>query len=86
MEACPTFKLAPAKDRPAFVSRQVPQRVLDYYFLDKELGRLHVRLQTWAPFTCQVYANRFLNECREQSFWKVGCLFYPFQSGGRSPR
>jgi hypothetical protein len=57
MEACPTFKLAPAKDRPGFVSRKVPQRVLYYYFVDKELGLMHVRLQTCAPFTCQVYAN-----------------------------
>lgn len=57
MEACPTFKLAQAKDRPCFVSRNVPQRVLYYYFIDRELGLMHVRLQTWAPFTCQVYAN-----------------------------
>lgn len=57
MEACRTFKLAPGQDRPGFVARQVPQRVLYYYFVDKELGLMHVRLQTWAPFTCQVYAN-----------------------------
>jgi hypothetical protein len=57
MEACPTFKLASGKGRPGFVSRKVPQRVLYYYFLDQELGLVHVRLQTWAPFTCQVYAN-----------------------------
>lgn len=57
MEACPTFKLALGKDRPGFVSPKVPQRVLYYYFIDKELGFMHVRLQTWAPFTCQVYAN-----------------------------
>jgi len=57
MEACPTFKLKPGKERPSFVSRQVPQRVLYYYFVGKELGLMHVRLQTWAPFTCQVYAN-----------------------------
>ncbi len=57
MEACPTFKLAPGKDRPGFVSRKVPQRVLYYYFVDQELGLMHVRLQTWAPFTCQVYVN-----------------------------
>jgi hypothetical protein len=57
MEACRTFKLAHGKDRPGFVSRQVPQRVLYYYFIDKDLGLMHVRLQTWAPFTCQVYAN-----------------------------
>jgi hypothetical protein len=30
---------------------------LYYYFLDKDLGLIHVRLQTWAPFTCQVYVN-----------------------------
>jgi hypothetical protein len=57
MEACPTFKLASGNDRPGFVTRKVPQRVLYYYFVDKELGLIHVRLQTWAPFTCQVYAN-----------------------------
>lgn len=57
MEACPTFKLAPGKDRPGFVVRKVPQRVLYYSFVDKDLGLIHVRLQTWAPFTCQVYAN-----------------------------
>jgi hypothetical protein len=56
-ESCPTFKLVPGKDRPGFVSRMVPQRVLYYYFIDRELGLMHVRLQTWAPFTCQVYAN-----------------------------
>ncbi len=57
METCPTFKLAQGPERPSFVSRPVSQRVLYYYFLDRELGLMHVRLQTWAPFTCQVYAN-----------------------------
>jgi hypothetical protein len=57
MEACPTFKLGSGIGRPRLVSRKVPQRVLYYYFVDKELGFIHVRLQTWAPFTCQVYAN-----------------------------
>ena len=57
MEACRTFKLACGQDRPGFVFASVPQRVLYYYFVDKELGLMHVRLQTWAPFTCQVYAN-----------------------------
>jgi hypothetical protein len=57
MEACPTFKLAYAEGKPYFQSKMVPQRVLYYYFIDRELGLMHVRLQTWAPFTCQVYAN-----------------------------
>ncbi len=57
MESCQTFKIGPGKDRPCFLRRSVPQRVLYYYVVDKELGLMHVRLQTWAPFTCQVYAN-----------------------------
>jgi hypothetical protein len=73
MEACATFKLAPAKDRPGFVSRKVPQRVLYYYFVDKELGLMHVRLQTWAPFTCQVYANGHDYVARQLK--KKGSLF-----------
>jgi hypothetical protein len=56
-ETCPTFKLAYADQRPIFVPRRVPQRVLYYYFLDANLGLMHVRLQTWAPFTCQIYVN-----------------------------
>ncbi len=57
MESCPTFKLAYQEGRPRFASRMVPQRVLYFYFIDKNLGLIHVRLQTWAPFTCQVYVN-----------------------------
>ena len=57
METCPTFKLAQGEGRPCFVAKQVPQRVLYYYFWDKDLGLMHVRLQTWAPFTCQIYVN-----------------------------
>jgi hypothetical protein len=56
-ETCPTFKLAYADKRPILVPRKVPQRVLYYYFLDANLGLMHVRLQTWAPFTCQIYVN-----------------------------
>ena len=57
METCGTFKLSYGPDRPCFAFRKVPQRVLYYYFLDRDLGLMHVRLQTWAPFTCQIYVN-----------------------------
>jgi len=30
---------------------------LYYYYLDREFGFMHVRLQTWFPFTIQVYIN-----------------------------
>lgn len=56
-ETCPSFQLVPGDKRPRVISRPRVQRVLYYYFLDPQLGLIHVRLQTWAPFTLQVYVN-----------------------------
>jgi hypothetical protein len=56
-ETCPSFALVPGPQRPEFVSRNRQQRVLYYYFLDPHFGLIHVRLQTWLPFTVQVYVN-----------------------------
>jgi hypothetical protein len=57
LETCPSFALVPGPKRPQFVSRPRQQRVLYYYFLDPRFGLIHVRLQTWLPFTVQVYVN-----------------------------
>jgi hypothetical protein len=57
LETCPSFALVPGPERPQFVSRSKQQRVLYYYFLDPQFGLIHVRLQTWLPFTVQVYVN-----------------------------
>jgi hypothetical protein len=57
LETCPSFALVPGPKRPQFVSRSRQQRVLYYYFLDREFGLIHIRLQTWLPFTVQVYVN-----------------------------
>jgi hypothetical protein len=56
-ETCSSFALVPGPKRPQFVSRPRQQRVLYYYFLDPQFGLIHVRLQTWLPFTIQVYVN-----------------------------
>jgi hypothetical protein len=56
-ETCNSFALVPGDKRPRLVSRPRQQRVLYYYFLDPQLGLIHVRLQTWAPFKLQVYCN-----------------------------
>jgi hypothetical protein len=56
-ETCPSFALVPGPDRPQFISRSRQQRVLYYYFLDPQFGLIHIRLQTWLPFTVQVYVN-----------------------------
>ena len=57
MECCPSFKLVSGKDRPRLVNARRQQRVLYFYFLDPELGLIHIRLTTWFPFTVQVYVN-----------------------------
>jgi hypothetical protein len=56
-ETCSSFQLIRGEKRPEFVVRPRQQRVLYYYFLDPQLGFMHVRLQTWFPFTLQVYVN-----------------------------
>jgi hypothetical protein len=56
-ETCPSFTLVPGPKRPQFVSRPRQQRALYYYFLDPQFGLIYVRLQTWLPFTVQVYVN-----------------------------
>jgi len=57
METCRTVKLLHGQGRPRLAFARRPQRVLYYYFLDAEFGLLYVRIQTWFPFTIQVYVN-----------------------------
>jgi hypothetical protein len=56
-ETCRTVQLLGGQQRPHLAFRRRPQRVLYFYFLDADFGLLHVRVQTWFPFTCQVYVN-----------------------------
>ena len=46
-----------AKGRPIIQSKLRKQRVLYYYYLDPQLGRIHVRIETWFPFTVQIAVN-----------------------------
>ena len=57
MECCPSFRLASGEGRPRLVNARRQQRVLYFYFLDPQLGLIHIRLTTWSPFTIQVYVN-----------------------------
>jgi hypothetical protein len=56
-ETCRTVKLRYGDGRPRLVFTQRLQRVLYFYFLDPQFGLRHVRIQTWFPFTTQVYVN-----------------------------
>jgi hypothetical protein len=57
METCRTVKLRQGQGRPRLAFACRPQRVLYYYFMDPQYGLMYVRLQTWFPFTLQVYVN-----------------------------
>lgn len=56
-ETCRTIKLAYADKRPRLIFAKRPQRVLYYYFLDRDFGLIYIRLETWFPYTIQVYVN-----------------------------
>jgi hypothetical protein len=56
-ETCRTVKLLHGQGKPKLAFTWRPQRVLYYYFLDADFGLLYLRLQTWFPFTFQVYLN-----------------------------
>lgn len=56
-ETCRSVKLGQGEGRPRLYFAKRPQRVLYYYFLDPDFGLLHIRVQTFFPFTIQVYVN-----------------------------
>jgi hypothetical protein len=57
VEPCRSFRLAYGRGRPAIRPAWRKCLFLYFYFLDPHFGLLHVRLQTWCPFTIQVYVN-----------------------------
>src|SRR5262249_61010690 len=57
LENCHTFRVrygARGPDLGADVRRCL---VLYYYLMYREFGLMHVKVQTWFPFTLQVYVN-----------------------------
>lgn len=56
-ETCRTVKLRHGRKRPELCFAYRPQRVLYYYNIDPEFGLMYVRLQTWFPYTVQIYVN-----------------------------
>jgi len=56
-ETCRSVKLGKGNQRPWLYFTKRQQRVLYYYFLDPDFGLMYIRLQTFFPFTVQVYVN-----------------------------
>jgi hypothetical protein len=56
-EICRGVKLRHGEGKPILSFTKRPQRVLYYYFLDPDFGLIHVRLQTFFPYTVQIHVN-----------------------------
>lgn len=57
LETCRTFRLKYGKGRPRLAVDHRKCLCLYYYLIDGEFGFMHIRIQTWFPFTVQVYIN-----------------------------
>jgi hypothetical protein len=57
METCRTFRVGYGDGRPVVKTDLRRSLVLYYYLMDREFGLMHVKIQTWCPFTVQVYVN-----------------------------
>lgn len=57
LEPCRTFSLRFTTGQPYVQSAKRKCLHLYYYFIDRDLGLLHVRVQTWFPLQVQVYLN-----------------------------
>jgi hypothetical protein len=57
VEACHSFKVVWGKGRPRLINKRRKCLCLYFYFIHRTLGLLHVRIQTWFPFTVQVCLN-----------------------------
>ncbi len=57
MENCRTFRVQYSDDGPKVRSDQRVCLVIYFYWMDCEFGLMHVKIQTWFPFTMQVYVN-----------------------------
>lgn len=57
VEACQSFKLKWGEGKPQFERNNPRCLCLYFYYIDREFGMMHVRIQTWFPFTIQIYLN-----------------------------
>lgn len=57
VEPCQSFKIAYGKGKPRLRGARRKCLCLYFYYLDPTFGLMHVRIQTWFPFTVQIYLN-----------------------------
>jgi hypothetical protein len=57
METCRTSRVRYDERGPKVSADRRVCLVVYFYFMDREFGLMHVKIQTWFPFTVQVYVN-----------------------------
>jgi hypothetical protein len=74
VESCHTFKVGPNAKTKKLELRQIQGKCSHYYFymLHPQFGLLHLRLQTWLPFTIHVCMNGREWLARELRRQKIG--------------
>jgi len=75
LEPCSTFTVRGNHEahKLEVVRRQSKCLHFYFYYLDAELGFIHVRLQSWFPFQIQVYANG--RECLSRYLYQQGIAY-----------
>lgn len=57
VEPCRSFALRYGEQRPHLEAARRKCLFLYYYFMDRDFGLMHVRIQTWFPLQIQIYLN-----------------------------
>ena len=57
LEGCQSFKLVPGVGRPRLINARRKCLCYYFYFIDREFGLMHIRIQSWFPLVVQVCLN-----------------------------
>ncbi len=57
LEPCQSFSVVPAEKRPKLVNATRKCLCYYFYFLDRDFGLMHVRIQSWFPLVIQICLN-----------------------------
>lgn len=91
METCRTFRVRYDERGPKLGADRRVCLVVYFYFMDREFGLMHVKIQTWFPFTVQVYVNGHEYLARKLTgqgidFQQVDNAFVRLADAGRAAR
>jgi hypothetical protein len=57
VESCQSYRMIPGDKRPRLVSAVRKCLFFYFYYMDREFGLMHVRIQAWFPLTVQIAVN-----------------------------